>query len=213
MAAIVTPVPSGRAIVAALLWCLLAMPSVRELLEARMALHMAVQLPLLAAVGWLLATALPSAVTKPLQSCNEHGIAGTVVAVLVALHWMLPRMLDAALAGGGVEAVKFVSLPLLVGLPLSLSWGRLNSVGRGFVLANLLSMLAVLGWLYLAAPVRVCSFYLIDQQAVLGRTLLGIAAAVGAVLLLRLLFIGQPSATDDPRSAPSWEAPHVRANH
>src|SRR5690606_16602102 len=40
----------------------------------------------------------------------------------------------------------------------------LTLIGRGFVWTNFFSMLAVLGWLYIVAPVRVCNSYLVNDQ-------------------------------------------------
>jgi len=65
-----------------------------------------------------------------------------------------------------------------VGAPLALSWPLLPPVARGFVWANLISHAAVLGWLYCAAPNRLCTGYLFDQQAALGAGLLIVAAAL-----------------------------------
>lgn len=107
--------------------------------------------------------------------------------VLALAFWMLPRSLDMALANPAMEFAKFVSLPLLVGLPLALSWSRLPSIGRGFIAANLVSMLVVLGWLYLVSPMRLCNYYLLDQQRVLGWALLLLAAAVLVVWAGRAL--------------------------
>jgi hypothetical protein len=80
-----------------------------------------------------------------------------------------------------MELVKFVSLPLFVGAPLALSWPLLGGIGRGFVIANVLPMWAVVGWLYLAAPVRVCNFYLVEDQAVAGTGLLVVSIGLGLV--------------------------------
>ena len=96
--------------------------------------------------------------------------------------WMVPRALDAALASPVMEVTKFVTLPLLVGAPLSLSWSRLGGMGRAFVIANVLPMWAVVGWLYLAAPVRVCNFYLVEQQAIAGAGLLTSSIALGVTV-------------------------------
>jgi hypothetical protein len=54
-------------------------------------------------------------------------------------------------------------------------------MGRGFVIANVLPMWAVVGWLYLAAPVRVCNFYLVEDQAVAGAGLLAASIGLGLV--------------------------------
>jgi hypothetical protein len=43
---------------------------------------------------------------------------------------MLPRMLDQALADPLMDIAKFLSLPLLVGLLLGLSWPRMPALAR-----------------------------------------------------------------------------------
>jgi len=96
-----------------------------------------------------------------LERFDRHGIATILAALFTLAFWMLPRSLDAALA-----------------------WPRLPGVARGFVFGNLLSMLAVLGWLYLAAPVRVCNFYLTGDQSLTGKGLLLLAAAGGLYWLV-----------------------------
>ena len=78
---------------------------------------------------------------------NAGGCPGLLVAVFAAAVWMLPRMLDAALRSPLVELAKLTTVPLLVGVPLALSWPLLPPVARGFVWANLISHAAVLGWL------------------------------------------------------------------
>lgn len=194
-------IPADAAAGAAL-WLALAMPGVRAALEADMALHMLVQLPLLTAAGWLAAgAALPRAA---LARWDDGGWTGIAVAALVSTYWMLPRALDAALASPLAEAGKFLSLPLLVGLPLRWSWPRLSPLGRGFMITNAISMLAFAGWLYIAAPVRVCVYYLADQQIAAGQGLLWAALLGGIALLLRCL------AGPSGRAFPSIAAPAAR---
>ena len=96
---------------------------------------------------------------------------------------MVPRALDGALSSGAMELFKFVSLPLLVGAPVALGWRELPFVGKGFVLANVLPMWAVVGWLYIAAPTRVCNYYLVDQQVVAGYGLVFASIALGIAAL------------------------------
>lgn len=170
-------------------YALLATPPVRALLESLMAAHMLVQLPLLAALGAYAVQLLPAGLRLRLDACNGGGVPFTLLALFAAAFWMLPRSLDGALNHDHLELAKFISLPLLLGAPLALSWRRLTAVGRGFLWSNLLSMLIVLGWLYSVAPIRVCTNYLVDQQALLGRSLLFLAAAL-ALLLAGRLFIG-----------------------
>lgn len=154
---------------------LLALPPLRFWLEGSMVGHMLVQIPLLAAAGMLGAFALPPQLKRRIAAYNAHGLPFTLLAGLVSTYWMLPRALDAALADPWMEAVKFVSLPLLVGLPLAVSWRPLGAIGRGFVVTNFISMVAVIGWLYIVAPVRVCNNYLVNQQTVAGWLLVAIA--------------------------------------
>lgn len=177
-------------------YALLASPPLRAQLEATMVIHMLVQLPLLAALGAHAAQLLPARLRSRLDDWNGGGLPFTLLALFAAAFWMLPRSLDGALNHGHLELAKFISLPLLVGAPLALSWRRLPVIGRGFIWSNLLSMLVVLGWLYSVAPIRVCTNYLVDQQVLLGRSLLFLAGALTLLLAGRLFFHGQ-----------AWQAP------
>lgn len=173
---------SQMAVGAALLF-LLAAPPLRETLERDMARHMLMQIPLLAISGWLLVPA--GASTRDFMTgWDRHGITCILTANLIAAYWMLPRSLDSAIASTAFEITKFMSLPLLVGVPIRYGWCRMPALGKGFVVANTVSMLGIVGWLYLAAPVRVCVFYLIDQQEVVGRSLLCLAGAISLIVLL-----------------------------
>lgn len=171
-------------------WCgpavilLLSATPLRALLESRMPAHMLLQLPLLIVAGMLLGGGLRAAAAPWLARFDRHGIATILVALFALSFWMLPRSLDAALAAPFVDTLKFLSVPALIGLPAALAWPRLPGVARGFVYGNLLSMLAVLGWLYLAAPVRVCNFYLTGDQALTGKGLLLLAATGGLYWLV-----------------------------
>jgi hypothetical protein len=124
---------------------------------------------------------MPAHLKRLLAAYNAHGLAFTLLAAVVSTYWMLPRALDAALTEPWMEVAKFVSLPLLVGLPLALSWRPLGAIGRGFVVANFISMVAVAGWLYIVAPVRVCNSYLVDEQTVAGWLLVAVAGLLSVV--------------------------------
>jgi len=175
------------------LYLLLAMPFARTWLESTMALHMLMQIPLLAAIGVVTCRSLP----EHWQQRALAGAGGPVAWVLVALfassYWMLPRALDAALADPLHETAKFLCLPALVGLPLALAWRRLSVFGRGFVLTNFSSMLAVLGWLYLAAPQRVCNSYLVSQQESAGRLMIELAVLLFCGWLVTLFATTRPA--------------------
>jgi hypothetical protein len=170
-----------RAFVGVVTIALLALPSMRGLLEGMMIAHMLVQIPLLAVAGGLAVTALSPRQKARLASWNEGGVAGILMAIIASSWWMVPRALDWALLSPRMETLKFVSLPLFVGAPAALSWPKLSGVARGFVIANVLPMWTVVGWLYMAAPVRVCNFYLTDQQVTAGVGLLAASSALAVV--------------------------------
>jgi len=160
---------------------LLALPSTRGLLERVMIAHMLVQIPLLAVAGGLAVTALSPRWKARLAPWNEGGVAGILMAIIASSWWMVPRALDWTLLSPRMETLKFVSLPLFVGAPAALSWPKLSGVARVFVIANVLPMWTVVGWLYMAAPVRVCNFYLTDQQVTAGVGLLAASLALAVV--------------------------------
>ncbi|CAA7620916.1 Transmembrane protein [Candidatus Terasakiella magnetica] len=194
MAEILNLIPSFRRIaMGAGLFLVLAAPSLREVLEQDMTRHMLIQLPFLVLAGWLLIPAA-AASCRFVVIWDRFGIAGILTANLAAAYWMLPRSLDNAIALPVFEIAKFISLPLLVGVPLGCCWPRMPMLGKGFVMANVVSMLGIAGWLYLAAPVRVCVFYLSDQQEAVGRLLLCLAGAISLAVLF-CAFVGfRPSA-------------------
>lgn len=172
----------SRAIVGIGMIVLLALPGARGLLEREMVTHMLVQIPLLAIAGVFVASGIPQRLKDEVALWNRGGITGAILAVVVSSWWMVPRALDSALASPGAELWKFISLPLFVGVPMAISWNPLGAIGRGFVVVNVLPMWAVVGWLYIAAPVRVCNYYLMDQQLIAGRGLLWLTISVATVL-------------------------------
>lgn len=174
------------------LWALLALPPVRAALEATLAGHMVGQIGLLAVAGWWLGRGLGPVRPGEAGGFNRFGATGVVVAVFALVFWMLPVSLDKALLAPAWELAKFLSVPLLLGLPLARSWPRLPPLARGLLWANALSMLVVMGWVYHEAPVRLCNSYLIDQQLLLGLTLWGLAGASGAYWTVRA-FAGPPA--------------------
>ena len=182
---------------AAVLLVVLATPFARDMLERVMALHMLVQIPLLAIAGALGAGALPASFKARITQWNTGGVSGALLGLIVSSWWMVPRALDWSLQSSIMELTKFVTLPLLVGAPLKLSWGPLGTIGRGFVIANVLPMWAVVGWAYVAAPVRLCNYYLLDQQAITGVGLMIASLALGVASGL-FAFRAQPAELDIP---------------
>jgi len=175
----------------AALWLALWIPPLRRALETDMALHMAVQLPLLIGIGVGIAAFVREREPRWFADADWLGIPGIVAVVLGTSFWMLPRALDQAVADPPVDLVKFLTLPLLVGLPLGLSWRRMPPLGRAFIWANFIPKLGAIGGLYLAAPVRLCAYYRLDQQATAGWVLIGIAVALGLAWFIAA-FVGRP---------------------
>jgi hypothetical protein len=172
----------------AALWLVLAVPPLRHALEATMTLQMLVQIPLLALAGWWIAGCLTRRLTDTLAACNRSGISGLLLASLAWIFWMLPRTLDAALEVPWVDVSKFVGMPLLIGMPLALSWPRADFVVRGVFLLVVFAMAFRVGWLYMASPVRLCSNYLLDDQQLLGKIMLAVGAAIGLLLVWKLIW-------------------------
>jgi hypothetical protein len=179
-------------------WLLLWLPPLRSALESDMALHMAVQMPVLIALGVLLGFAARDHEPRSLAAADWLGIPGLVAVVLGTSFWMLPRALDQAIADWRVDLVKFLILPLVVGLPLGLSWRRMPPLGRAFIWANFIPKLGAVGGLYLGAPTRLCAYYRLDQQELAGWTLIAVAVALGLTWFIAALIGWTPSCAERP---------------
>ncbi|WP_423199989.1 MULTISPECIES: hypothetical protein [unclassified Cupriavidus] len=147
-----------------------------------MALHMLVQFPVLVLAGSLLAGPMPQAWRSGLARWNAHGVAGLALVTLNAALGMVPRLLDLAPADSGVEVLKCLMLALC-GIALRLSWRPATIVVQAFFLGNLLPMMAIVGSLYVDAPVRLCNRYRLDEQLAVGHCLIWLAAGTGALWL------------------------------
>ena len=191
---------AGQAALATFL--IFACAVLRTPLEADPVPHMLLQLPLLAWAGWLLADAIsPIWPDAGLSRLNDNGIPGLLIVLFAIAFWMLPRSIDGALTSIPVEIAKFITVPLLIGLPLRWSWYRASPLLRGVLKSNALSMLGVLAWLYSAAPVRVCNSYLVEDQKRLSIAFLG--AAIGlAILWSARLFFPPAGATTGKQTKP-----------
>jgi hypothetical protein len=180
-----------------ILYLLLGTPMARDWLEATMSRHMLMQMQLLVILGIVGCRLLPVSWQNAVLARVGGSVPCVIVALFASSYWMLPRALDAALTEPLAEVGKFLSLPLLVGFPLVLAWRRLTLIGRGFVWTNFISMLAVLGWLYIVAPVRVCNSYLVNDQEHAGWYMV-----IGSILLfvwwLATLFIGSGVGPNKP---------------
>lgn len=173
---------------AALAWLLALVPPLRHALESSMTAQMLLQLPLLVGVGCLFAQALTTTARARIDRWNHLGISGLLLASIAGAVWMLPRALDASVSEASISAAKYLSLPLLVGLPFALSWPRMNFIVRGVLLLELIATFFRLGWLYLISPERLCSLYLLDDQQRLGQYMLVIGALLFAGIAAQLVW-------------------------
>lgn len=165
---------------------LLASPPGRQLLEARLATHMLVQMPALVLIGIGVSRLSAGALGAHAATWNRGGATGLLLALAISMFWMLPRSMDAALVDMRFEVGKFVSLPV-AGVALAWSYPRAGTIVKGVLNAHVVSALGVMGWAYLAAPVRLCNAYLASDQATAGAGLLGAGAALSAYFAVRIL--------------------------
>jgi hypothetical protein len=153
-----------------------------------MTAHMLVQLPLLAAAGWLLSGAVPPRVLARVERWSHRGLTGLVLVTVTAAFWMLPRSLDAATSHTLISAAKYLSVPLLIGLPFGVSWPRMGFVVRGVFLVEFVASFFRLGWLYLISPIRLCNNYALSDQQRLGGSMLAIGGGLLVWLAWKLLW-------------------------
>lgn len=169
----------------ALLPALLLWPPLRTAIESRMALHMLLEFPVLVAAG-ACACALwrrrmrARRLRRVLAGLDWRGLASATLANCVALAWMVPAALDAALIHGEVAALKTASW-WLVGWTLADGWRRLDGEALLFFTGNLGWMTGTAGLLYVEAPERLCVSYLQADQAQAGIGLVVAACVVGAL--------------------------------
>ena len=175
----------SAALIALILICL---TPIGRLLESSMPLHVLVEIPLLVIIGIVFAVILKDRVSNALNLFNRGGITGILIATFVFAFWMIPRWLDASLNNDNIAIIKYVSLPLGVGVPLAWSWQRLHPIARSVVKIEFLTMLYRLGWLYLISPKRLCNSYAINDQELLGQGFLIIALALSITWLIPVFF-------------------------
>jgi predicted membrane channel-forming protein YqfA (hemolysin III family) len=161
---------------------ILITPPVRRMMESDMAFHMLLQFPLIFFAGWLFAKGLSEPARSKLQKWNHAGITGLLLSSMILMFWMIPKALDDVLISHAMELLKFLSLAL-AGVVIELSWQAAGMIMRGFFLGNVLPMMMVVGWLYIAAPVRLCNAYLTNDQLRTGRGLLALAICASLIWL------------------------------
>jgi len=174
--------------IAALLLLTLSTPLARQNLESSMTAQMLLQIPLLVVAGLLLSRSLPRRTLAFVAAWNHRGISTLVLASVTSAFWMLPRLLDAAVNDPLVAIAKFLSVPLLIGLPFALGWPRMGFIVKGVFLLEFIATFFRLGWLYLIWPERLCNNYLLDDQQRLGQYMLLIGVALVVAVAGKLLW-------------------------
>jgi len=110
-------------------------------------------------------------------------VPGILLFGFAMAYWMLPRAMDEALVMPGMEIFKFVSLPLLAGVPLRDSWKKLGDTGKNATIGVFSILFYLMGWVYLKASEQLCNSYLLVDQITLGWGFLLTAFAMTAYLL------------------------------
>lgn len=189
--------PAVRVMVPSALVIALALPAMRASLESTMALHMLIQLPVLALCGFWIGRAWlgarhDGALARMLaygQTWNAGGATGLVMAAFIMVMWMLPRFLDLARLDPVVDAIKFVTIAA-AGVFVAVSWPRCPGIARAVVHLEVIATLLRFGWGYLAAEDRLCLVYLANEQQQAGTLLLWLAALYAIAVIRRPLFGG-----------------------
>lgn len=157
--------------------------------ESGMTTHMGMLIPLLIILGGRVA--LPLLRSRPWVAewgrCYRFSLL--LFALFTILLWMLPRLLDASLYQREMAVLKWLTLPV-AGMALVLCWRYLPWLLRAVLHLEAIATLLRLGWLYTAAPQEYCVSYGIDDQQRLGDMLIVYALVYGAVLGLRVMFVG-----------------------
>jgi hypothetical protein len=113
---------------------------------------------------------------------DELGIAGLLWASFVAAYWMLPRSLDQVLVSDVAQSGKFAML-WATGWILAGSLGRANTVIKLFFLGNFCWMSAIAGMLYQEVPQRLCNAYLLGDQEWAGKGMVAVAIVLPVLWL------------------------------
>ncbi len=155
-------------------------------LTSSMVLHMLVHIPVILFAGMCAAQALaksrrlacwPEFFRRALQQYrqfDEFGVPGLLLASLAAAYWMLPKALDQVQVSLVASVFKFLLL-FLLGMVLLDSLKRANVVIKLFFLGGFCWMSAAVGLLYQSDSVRLCNFYLPDDQVIAGRCLVALS--------------------------------------
>ena len=171
-----------------ILYVFLMLPPVIHLSESIMAIHMHMQMPLLAVVGILMTPFLQKKFPGFFNTWNEHGFPGILLFLIVFSYWLIPRAMDDAMTLPYVEVFKFVSWPFLIGVPLRDSWTKISLTYKNITLTILAVLYLLMAGLYIFSPDQLCNNYLIVDQRTLGWSFLLVAFCF-IIYVIQTLFI------------------------
>lgn len=171
-----------------IIFVFLALAPVRELAESIMAIHMHMQMPLIAGAGMLMTPLLQQMFPSFFARWNKDGIPGILLFVIVGSYWLIPRTMDDVLLNGWMEMFKFVSWAFFVGVPLRDSWPKLRVWMQNVVLSYVAGAYFLMAFIYIFAKDQLCNNYLIVDQRTLGWSFLLIALCI-VLYLVQLLFL------------------------
>ena len=149
-----------------------------------MVTHMVLELPLIFAIGWWSAVPTFRHGTAWLRSINAGGLSGLTVAMVISALWMLPLSLDAAVLSPVVGWIKVASV-LLAGSLTRISLREARPAIQAFYILNWAWMTGAAGALYQQAPERLCSTYLLGDQAWTGGGLVALAVVIAATWMVQ----------------------------
>ncbi|QHB56643.1 hypothetical protein GRB31_16450 (plasmid) [Ralstonia solanacearum] len=163
---------------------ILAVPTLRELAEASMALQMLVLLPLMFACGWGLPAWLSTArEARLIMATRAYGLALQTFAALATSVWMVPLALDLSRIDGSINLAKYA---LVLGAGTAARFGC-----RGgswpvtlFFGGNFAWMMVTAGVLYLQAERRLCGNFLLRDQQIAGAGLMAFGLLLGVAICL-----------------------------
>ncbi|GAA0449257.1 hypothetical protein GCM10008934_42280 [Virgibacillus salarius] len=170
------------------LYIFMMLPPVITLFESIMVVHMHMQMPLLVIIGMMFTPYLKKKFPGFFEACNQNGIPGIVLFLIIMSYWMLPRAMDEALTLPLVEIFKFISLPFLAGVPLRDSWQKLMKFEKNSVYIFFSVLSGIMAWIYIASPTQLCNNYLETEQRALGWTFL-ITGLCIIIYFIQSLFI------------------------
>lgn len=158
----------------------------RKYLEASMWQHMLIQLPIIGFFGFLVAKFLPDPIRSKISNFNRYGLTGFTFYFLATSLWMIPSALDLAVSHYWVDCLKVFFL-VMSGFLLRISWVQGGATIQAFFFVGWAMMTATVGLIYQDSSIRLCNYYLVDDQIVAGKGLVLISFVVTTVWFLNLL--------------------------